>query len=107
MRILVIERFVVTLRALAALPVSPPREANIELLVGDCADALRLELDCPQQDFTAAQRVALRQLNDVLETGTVQPAVVARTAREVCDALGISLLAGEGLLSADDASSQN
>ncbi len=36
---------------------------------GDCADAVRLELDCPQQSLTPSQRAALSRLSDALEGG--------------------------------------
>jgi hypothetical protein len=62
-----IERLVATLRQLAALDdgeLASPRHAGVR---GDCADALRLELDCPQQSLTPAQRIALTRLSDALE----------------------------------------
>lgn len=60
-------------------------------VAGDCADALRLELDCPQQRLTAGERDALVRLSDLLETTGSKPdapAVVA-AARSACEALGL------------------
>ena len=62
-----IERLTTSLRQLAALDdeeLASPRCAGLR---GDCADALRLELDCPQQSLTPAQRIALTRLSDALE----------------------------------------
>ena len=50
-----IERLVTGLRTLAALPAAEPPDDAARQLVADCADAVRLELDCPQQELTPAQ----------------------------------------------------
>ena len=71
-----IERLVATLRQLAALDdgeIASPRYAGVR---GDCADALRLELDCPQQSLTPAQRSVLTRLSDVLEADLVSDELV-------------------------------
>ena len=62
-----IERFALTLRALATLPPNGLRSAEGRRLAADCADALRLVLDCPQHDLTARQRQTFRALDDLLE----------------------------------------
>jgi hypothetical protein len=80
-----IDRFVTTLRALAS--VSPSARDGREL-VAECADALRLELDCPQQDFTAHQRKSLRALDEALAGGSAED--VRNAAAKTCAALGIT-----------------
>jgi hypothetical protein len=60
-------------------------------LRGDCADAVRLELDCPQQMLTAAQRVALCELSDVLEQNGESGAETIVAARRACIALGLAI----------------
>ena len=73
-----IERLVTGLRQLASVPA-----AELDTEVGtqmrdDCADAVRLELDCPQQSLTPAQRTALTRLSDALEeVGTPTGEIVA------------------------------
>ncbi len=89
-----IERFVTTLRALAALPAPEPGDPAGRRLAADCADALRLELDCPQQDFTPLQRARLRALSEMLEDGRAAAADVSRAAAAACAALGLA--PGEG-----------
>jgi hypothetical protein len=84
----VIHRLVTSLRALAALPLDAP--AADPSLVADGADAVRLELDCPQQDLTPAQRASLRRLGEALEDGGTPAADLGRAAREACAALGIA-----------------
>ena len=84
-----IERFVTSLRALAALPAGELHTAPARRLAADCADALRLELDCPQQDFTPGQRSVLRRLGDLLDADPLEP-VLQRTASAACAVLGIA-----------------
>jgi hypothetical protein len=87
-----IERLVTTLRALAALPADASATGDVGRLAADCADALRLELDCPQQELTAQQRRSLIALGDALEA----PEDVDRlrvAANAACRTLG---LGGEG-----------
>ncbi len=84
-----IERFVTTLRALAALPVAELQTPPARRLAADCADALRLELDCPQQDFTPGQRSVLRRLGDLLEADPPTPDL-PRLAATACAVLGIA-----------------
>lgn len=78
-----IERLTASLRQLGALDddeLASPRYAGLR---GDCADALRLELDCPQQSLTPAQRIALTRLSDALESD----AAAAATSAAVREAL--------------------
>ncbi len=85
-----IERFTATLRQLAALAdgeLASPRYAGLR---GDCADALRLELDCPQQSLTPAQRIALTRLSDALE-GAEPSEGLARAVREASRALDVAM----------------
>ena len=82
-----IERLIATLRQLAALDdgeLASPRHAGVR---GDCADALRLELDCPQQSLTPAQRSVLTRLSDVLEADLVSDELVdaVRAASQALD----------------------
>ena len=87
-----IERLVTTLRALAALPGDATATDDVDRLAADCADALRLELDCLQQELTGGQRRTLIALGDALES----PHDVDRlrvAAGAACRRLG---LGGEG-----------
>ena len=58
-------------------------------LVAECADALRLELDCPQQELTPRERASLRALDDALANGSVED--VHRAVAATCAALGITV----------------
>lgn len=54
----------------------------------DCADALRLELDCMQQSLSTGERAVLARLSDQLEAGAIDgPALVdsLRHARTLLD----------------------
>jgi hypothetical protein len=78
----VIDRLITSLRELSALSAAELTTHSAERLRADCADAVRLELDCPQQSLTPAQRAALSRLSDALEEGTS-----GRSMREaVCSA---------------------
>lgn len=82
-----LERLNQGLRQLSALPAKDlATDAGIRLR-GDCADALRLELDCPQQTLTPVQRTALSALSDVLEEGTASGTEVIAAARRAYRAL--------------------
>jgi hypothetical protein len=79
----VIDRLVTGLRELVDLPAAHLETAAGRRLRGDCADAVRLELDCPQQSLTPSQRSALARLSDALEesgTPTDEILAAARTA---------------------------
>jgi hypothetical protein len=83
-----IDRLVSSLRQLATLPAEDIGSASNARLRGDCADALRLELDCPQQELTPVQRADLLRLSDALESGSA-PDRLADAVRTVSRALGI------------------
>jgi hypothetical protein len=84
----VIERLSRCLEALSASTAAALETADGRRLAGDCADALRLELDCPQQSLTPRQRVALRRLSDLLEADGWEAAEVKRVAVEARRSLG-------------------
>jgi hypothetical protein len=90
----VIQRFVTTLRAAASLRPSDVSTDAGRRLLADCADAVRLELDCLQQELTPRQRDALRALSDALEDGEAPAADVVRAVREACAAVGIASAEG-------------
>ena len=76
-----IERLTITLELLAR---SSPAELSSEegrRAAADCADVIRLELDCPQQELTADQREVLSTLGDLLDTGADAVAIHAGAVR--------------------------
>jgi hypothetical protein len=89
----VIERLVTSLQQLARCSGESLDERSGMRLRGDCADAVRLELDCPQQSLGPEQRAALSRLSDVLEQGGAPTEQLAVAVRAACVALGLS--AGE------------
>jgi hypothetical protein len=58
-------------------------------LRGDCADAVRLELDCPQQSLTPDQRTTLSRLSDALEESRTPGGEVIAATRAACAALSL------------------
>ena len=82
-----IERLLTSLRALSSLPADGFDSDLGKRLAADCADALRLELDCPQQDLTPDQRRILSTLSDVLESE--RWAEVSESVRSACVAVGV------------------
>lgn len=78
-----IERLTQALDALAATPLIDPARPHIAHLLDDCADAARLELDCPQEVLTDEQASALRLLCGRLEYPTRSRAEVAAVVDEV------------------------
>lgn len=76
-----IERLRTSLRTLSTLTPTELMAPASERLRGDCADALRLELDCPQQALTPSQRSAFSHLNALLEEPTALPDVLASAVR--------------------------
>ena len=84
-----IDRLATSLRALAALPPAELHAPAARRAAADCADALRLELDCPQQELTPGQRSVLRRLGDLLDEEPLGEAV-PRTAAAACAVLGIA-----------------
>lgn len=83
-----IERLSRCLDALSTASPAALETADGRRLAGDCADALRLELDCPQQSLTPTQRVALRRLSDLLEGDGWEAADLKRVAGEARRSLG-------------------
>ena len=83
-----IERLTTNLRALAHLSPAELASEDGRRVAGDCADAIRLELDCPQQELTTDQRGLLVTLGDLLETPAAGTAV-RDMAAAVRRALGI------------------
>ena len=84
-----IEQLLATLPVLAVMSDVELASATGERVLGDCTDALRLELDCPQQELTPAQRNTLRELSEVAESGAVDGARLRTVARASCVALGL------------------
>lgn len=64
-----IERLTFTLDLLARSSPAALSSEEGRRAAADCADAIRLELDCPQQELTADQRDVLSTLGDLLDTG--------------------------------------
>jgi hypothetical protein len=85
-----IERLTTNLDALARMSPGELATERGSGVAADCADAIRLELDCPQQDLTSDQRELLSALGDLLDTSRRDEAVV-RLASAACGALGIRL----------------
>jgi hypothetical protein len=80
---------VTSLQQLASLPLEELGSDVGIRLRGDCADAARLELDCPQQSLTPEQRARLSHLNDVLEQERVRPEQISAAVRAARAALGL------------------
>jgi hypothetical protein len=85
-----IERLITTLSSIATRSPTELAGPDSELLLADCADAVRLEVDCPQQDLTPEQRSALEHLGDVLGDFPVAPDRISAAATRACAALGLS-----------------
>ncbi|HYD53489.1 MAG TPA: hypothetical protein VEA99_12710 [Gemmatimonadaceae bacterium] len=85
-----IERLIVSLRALAGRGRIDPHDPADRRLLDDCADALRLELDCPQQTLTDEQRDAAGALSDRLESPVRDGSAIAAAVRELALALDVA-----------------
>ena len=85
-----IERFLTSLRTLAALPAPALDTAEGRTVAAECADATRLELDCPQQELTPAQRACLHRLGDALDSEPMSVGDVQRAVRDACESLGMA-----------------
>ena len=86
-----IERLLTTLRFLAytAPPDLSPEDRG--RAAADCADAIRLELDCPQQELTPLQRDTLTALGDLLDLAPDADGTALRdAARSAARALGLT-----------------
>ena len=82
-----IERLRTSLDAMRVISGEALASAACEPLRDDCADALRLELDCPQQALTASQRDRLARLNSLLEDGTPAAAALEQAVRDAWSAI--------------------
>ena len=82
-----IERLRSSLDAMQRLPGEALASSACDRLRGDCADALRLELDCPQQALSPQQRMRLSRLNELLEEGAPSPSALERAVRDAWDAI--------------------
>jgi hypothetical protein len=76
-----IERLASSLRQLATASADELASDSTARIRGDCADAARLELDCPQQSLTPEQRDALSRLCDALEGGLSAQALLEAVRR--------------------------
>ncbi|MFI5256651.1 MAG: hypothetical protein ACHQRK_05255 [Gemmatimonadales bacterium] len=77
-----IDRLRTSLHTLSALATADLVAPTTERLRGDCADALRLELDCPQQSLTPGQRSALTRLSGLIEDPSPPAEALASAVRE-------------------------
>jgi len=84
-----IERLTTNLDALARLSPAELTTERGSRIAADCADAIRLELDCQQQELTSDQRELLSALGDLLDTSPHDEMVV-RIASAASRALGRS-----------------
>jgi hypothetical protein len=85
----VIDRLVRGIRELSALAPDELAAPTTARARADCADALRLELDCPQQSLSSRERDALRRLDAELEAPAPNGAALAAAIRAARDALGL------------------
>jgi hypothetical protein len=83
-----IERLHASLRALGQLSPNELEAAGSESLRRDCADALRLELDCRQLELGVSEREVLERLSAPLETPGRSGAELAVATRDASAVLG-------------------
>jgi ribosomal protein S18 acetylase RimI-like enzyme len=83
-----IERLTTNLGVLSRLSPAELASERGRRVAADCADAIRLELDCPQQDLTTNQRELLSALGDLLDT-TPHGEAVVKLASAACRTLGV------------------
>ena len=83
-----IERLTTNLDALARMLPAELATEHGGRVAADCADAIRLELDCMQQDLASDQRELLSALGDLLDTLPYDERVI-RMASVACRALGV------------------
>lgn len=76
-----IERLHSSLRTLVALSPGELGAPGTEAVLRDCADALRLQLDCPQGELGASERETLVHLSDLLESSSVRAVDLATAIR--------------------------
>ncbi|MEP6990933.1 MAG: hypothetical protein ABJA80_08400 [bacterium] len=82
-----IERLVTGLRALGALPPTALAADAAAGARGDCADAVRLALDCQQEELDVGERRALVALFDALEGQAIDGPTLAAAVRRATEAL--------------------
>lgn len=82
-----IERLRTSLQAMNELSGKDLASPASERLRGDCADALRLELDCPQQSLSPLQREQLARLSELLEDAQAAPAGLEQAVRDAWRAI--------------------
>jgi ankyrin repeat protein len=99
----VIDQLAKTLSVLASAPPESLAHPDGAALLGDCADALRLALDCMQEARTPSQREALERLSDLLEEGDASPHLLVDAARRAREALALDAIdpAHQALLAGD------
>lgn len=83
-----IERLHSTLRALRRLSAEELESAATASLRRDCADAVRLELDCRQLELGPSAREVLEHVSDLLEPAEVRGAQLAAAIRAAAAVLG-------------------
>ncbi|HET9683217.1 MAG TPA: hypothetical protein VFP15_03890 [Gemmatimonadaceae bacterium] len=82
-----IERLRTSLQSMHELSREALASPEFKRLRGDCADALRLELDCPQQALTRPQRERLTRLSGLLEEAEPSPADLQQAVRDAWSAI--------------------
>jgi len=82
-----IDRLVRGIRELSVLGPEELASKRTSNARADCADALRLELDCPQQALSSHERNALRRLDAELEASEPNGAALAAALRDARDVL--------------------
>jgi ankyrin repeat protein len=99
----VIDQLAKTLSLLASAPPGELAHPDAVTLLGDCADAVRLALDCMQEALTPSQRASLERLSDLLEEGDSSPHLLADAARRAREALALDAIdpAHQALLAGD------
>jgi ankyrin repeat protein len=99
----VIDQLAKTLSLLSSAPPGELAHRDAPALLGDAADAVRLALDCMQQELTPSQRVVLERLSDLLEEGNASPPLVIDAARRAREALALDAIdpAHQALLAGD------
>lgn len=83
-----IARLRATLVALEAALDDGESRSSVDALAAECADALRLQLDCMQADLSPSQRDALHALGEVLEDDSASRVAIAEVIRRAAVALG-------------------
>ncbi|HEU5210586.1 MAG TPA: hypothetical protein VFU06_14430 [Longimicrobiales bacterium] len=77
-----------SLRALCRMSAEELESAEAESVRRDCADALRLELDCRQLELGVSEREVLAHLSDLLEASSYDGVALAAAVRAAAGMLG-------------------